>query len=170
MKIVITGTKGLAVSLQQEFATHQVCLVGRSNDHDVNRVQSWGDQFLDHDILINCAYDAWAQIQVLEFFHSHWKHDATKCIVSVGSRVVNHSGLDGKTGYWPYRMHKQALQLAHDAMQCDSLCRMLLVNPGPIDTDMVRHHAVPKMMPAMLAHKIKEAILDPTVRRLDVWI
>ena len=167
MKIAITGSRGIARSLQQAFQEHDVCLLSRSTGHDINCVDTWGTEYLDRDVLINCAYDKWAQIQVLEFFYTQWRENPTKAIVTVGSRVVSYRQ---DQHYWSYQMHKQALQLAHDTMQSTARCRMLIVNPGPTDTDMVRHRDIPKLCPDVVAEKIKTALADPLTRRLDIWL
>lgn len=170
MKIAITGSRGIAQSLQQVFRDHDVCMLSRSTGHDINQVATWGADYLAQDLLINCAYDGWAQIKVLEFFYSRWQTDCTKTIVTLGSRVVCYPPNNREQTYWPYRIQKQALQLAHDTMQSTAECRMLIVNPGPTDTDMVRHRDVAKMPPDVLAEKIKAALEDPWVRRLDLWV
>lgn len=170
MKIVITGTKGIAQALKTVLADHDVCLLSRSTGHDIREIHAWGHHYVDHDVFINCAYDDWAQVSVLDFFYQHWKLDVTKTIVTIGSRVVCHSGISQNNAYWPYRSHKQALQSAHDVMQADARCRMLIINPGPTDTDMVRHHNVPKLSPDRVAQHIRDALFDPVIRRLDLWL
>jgi hypothetical protein len=47
---------------------------------------------------------------------------------------------------------------------------MKIVNPGPVDTAMIAHLAIPKMPVADLADRIKFAVADPAVKRLDIWL
>lgn len=170
MKIAITGSKGIAHALKMTFSQHDVCLLSRSTGYDINVVHAWGSNFLDRDMFVNCAYDGWAQVHVLQFFYDAWHQDTTKTIVTLGSRAIYYPDADPNAPYWPYRTHKQALQSAHDAMQSRAQCRMLIINPGPTDTDMVRHRTVAKLSSESVAQKILVALDDPTIRRLDLWL
>jgi len=170
MKILITGTTGLAQSLGNAYIDHSVTLVSRSGGYDINDIDIWGAEFLDRDCIINCAYDKFAQVNVLEFFFKHWGNDPSKKIISIGSRSVVYKRLDNDSGYWDYRLHKQALQQAHDAMLLTAICDLKIINPGPIDTPMIAHHQCAKYNPDELAIKIKIMIDDPTIKRLDLWL
>jgi len=169
MKILITGTKGLAAALGNTYAEHSVTMVSRSNAFDINHVNIWGSQFLDYDCVFNCAYDGFAQVGVLEFFYTHWKNNPGKKIITIGSRAITHKRIETKSEYWPYRLHKQALQQAHDTMLLDVKCDMKIINPGPIDTDMIKHLDCVKMSADETAFKIKNIVDDPTIKRLDLW-
>ena len=41
MKILITGTNGLACKLGEAYADHSVSLVSRSNGFDINEINHW---------------------------------------------------------------------------------------------------------------------------------
>ena len=125
---------------------------------------------MDYDCVFNCAYNKFAQIGVLEFFHNHWKDKPDKKIITIGSRVITYKRLDTESGYWDYRLHKQALQQAHDAMLIDAKCDMKIINPGPIDTDMIKHVMTVKISTVELANKIKSIVSDTTVKRVDLWL
>jgi hypothetical protein len=170
MKILITGVRGLAHALGNAYSDHDVTLVSCSGGYDIVNVTSWGQDFLDYDCVFNNAYSGFAQIEVLEFFYKHWKHDSHKKIISIGSRAITHKRIESESGYWAYRLHKQALQQAHDAMLMDAKCDMKIFNPGPIDTDMIKHLDTVKINPDQLAHKIKSMVGDPTVKRVDLWL
>ena len=85
MKILITGSRGLAQQLGKVYVDQSVTLVSRSNGFDINNVDQWGIEFLDSDCVFNCAYDGFAQVKVLEFFYHNWKHNADKKIITIGS-------------------------------------------------------------------------------------
>jgi hypothetical protein len=169
MKILITGTRGLASALGDAYIDHSVTLVSRSSGHDIHDIQRWGPEFLDQDCVFNCAYDGFAQVNVLEFFYNHWKHDVNKQIVSIGSRTITFKRSENESGYWAYRLHKQALQQAHDSMLLDAKCDMKIINPGPVDTDMIRHLNCVKLDIATLANTIKNIAADATLKRVDLW-
>jgi NAD(P)-dependent dehydrogenase (short-subunit alcohol dehydrogenase family) len=170
MNILITGTRGLAAALGNAYIDHSVTLVSRSNGYDIHDIQRWGPEFLDQDCVFNCAYDGFAQLAVLEFFHQHWKNQSHKQIINIGSRSITYRRLDSDSGYWPYRQHKQALQSAVDAMLLDSYCDIKIINPGPIDTDMIAHQQCQKFDTTVLANKIKSIVSDPTIKRVDLWL
>jgi short-subunit dehydrogenase len=170
MKILITGTKGLARALANAYIDHEVTLVSRSSGFDIAEIAHWGQEFLEHDCVFNNAYDGFLQVGVLEFFYSHWKNNYDKKIITIGSRAITHKRTDVESGYWPYRLHKQALQQAHDAMLLDAKCNMKIINPGPIDTDMIKHIDTVKIDTGDLADKIKNIVSDPTLKRIDLWL
>jgi hypothetical protein len=100
MKILITGTQGLAKSLGDAYTDHTVQLVSRSTGFDINHIENWGSEFLDHDCVFNCAYDNFAQVRVLEFFYNRWKNNPSKRIVSIGSRTISHKRIDSDSEYY----------------------------------------------------------------------
>jgi len=170
MKILITGTTGLAHALSHAYMDHSVTSVSRSGSFDINCIDQWGHQFLDRDCVFNCAYDGFGQVAVLEFFYKHWKNNPAKQIINIGSRSITFKRLDAELGYWPYRQHKLALQQAVDAMLLDAKCDIKIINPGPMDTPMVATHQCAKFNPAELAAKIKTFAADTTLKRVDLWV
>lgn len=171
MKILITGTQGLAKELGAILGnTNQVALVSRSNGFDINDISQWGLDFLDYDSVFNCAYSGYAQVSVLEFFYNAWKHNISKQIITIGSRAIVFKRTDGEQGYWAYRTHKQALQQAHDAMLLDAKCDMKIINPGPIDTAMIQHISCAKLDAKTLAQQIQTIASNPILKRVDLWL
>jgi hypothetical protein len=172
MKVLITGSSGLAQALANAYSDQTVTLVSKSCGFDINEVAKWGQQFLDYHCVFNCAYDAFAQISVLEFFYGAWRTDCTKTIVTIGSKAVSGARAEKNldNAYWPYRLHKQALQQAHDTMSRTANCNMKIINPGPIDTHMTQHLDVAKIDAQDLAWKIKSWVADPTIKRIDLWL
>ena len=172
MKILITGTAGLAQELALVYKDHTVSPVSRSTGHDIHQVAEWGRGFLDHDCVFNCAYDGTGQQQVLEYFYQHWKTDPKKIIVTIGSRVITQprAELDQDHSYWSYRLHKQTLQLMHDAMCKDAKCDIKIINPGAFRSSMVAHLDIPKFDLRELATKIKKLVQDPAIKRIDLWL
>ena len=170
MKILITGTQGLAKSLGDVYQDHVVQLVSRSTGFDINNIDTWGSEFVDYDCVFNCAYDKFSQIKVLEFFYNNWKDNPSKKIISIGSRAASHKRIDADSSYWPYRLHKQTLQQAHDAMLLTAKCDLKIINPGPIDTAMIQHQQCSKLDPNDLAQQIKNIVANPLLKRVDLWL
>jgi len=170
MKILITGTRGLAKSLADEYANHTVTAVSKSTGHNIKNIHNWGSIYLDYDLVFNCAYHEYSQISVLEFFFDHWKNDVSKTIVSIGSKAIYGSRIENTQDYWAYRTHKIALQSAHDNMLTTAKCDIKIFNPGPVDTEMIAHHNIPKYSTKELATVIKKLVAIPTIKRTDLWI
>lgn len=173
MKVAITGQQGLAQSLAGALAQdHQVVTISRSTGHDIQQVDAWAPDFYHYDMLINCAYDRWSQVQVLEQFFWAWYQDPTKIIVNIGSSIADYARIDREKEheYMDYRTHKQALQLAFNRLVKQAACDIKLINPGAMDTDRVRHLAWPnKMSTDFVAGKILPLIFEPSIKRVDLW-
>jgi len=130
-----------------------------------------GPEFLTYDMVINNAYDGFGQILVLQYFYYAWRNEPSKKIISIGSRSSYMSSSDNKQPtYWPYQIHKLALQEAHDRLIQDAKCDMKIINPGPVDTEMISHLDVKKMSPNNLAQRIVEIVQDPDIKRVDLWL
>jgi hypothetical protein len=170
MKILITGSTGLAAALTSVYSDHSVTQVSKTSGFDINCIDHWGEQYLNHDCVFNCAYDGFGQIAVLEFFYTRWKIYSDKQIINIGSKVITHKRLSGDYNYWSYRLHKQTLQQAVDTMLLDAVCDIKIVNPGPIDTPMIQQHQCSKFDPAALAKKIRSITEDRSIKRVDLWL
>ncbi len=173
MRILITGTRGLAQGLMQSLESdHSVTCVSRSTGHDILQIEQWGQDFLEYDMVINCAYSGLGQLFVLEYFYNAWHNNEQKHIINLGSRASyyprSEQNLDQE--FWPYRLHKQTLEKAWEKM-VNSACDVKLINPGPIDTDLIRNiENIKKMSVTEAADRMIKYILDPVVRRVDLWL
>jgi len=171
-KILITGDSGLAGSLRKLLSsTNTVTCVSRNTGYDVKDIASWFDQFSDHDIMINNAYQDWCQIKVLEHVWQIWSDHAAHMIVNIGSTASDYvrTETDKDAQYWPYRLHKQSLQACFQKIVRLGSCDVKLINPGPIDTKMVSHLDCAKMSPDWLAEKIIWIMQQPEIKRVDLW-
>jgi hypothetical protein len=171
-KILITGRTGLAEALAKIYSNELVTCVSKSTGHDINCVDQWGVDYLDYDSVFNCAYDGIGQQLVLEYFYHHWHSNATKQLITIGSKIITQPRIDQDrdSEYWPYRMHKQTLQSMFDRMITNAKCDLKIINPGAIDTPMIEHQTISKMPTKFLADKIYNFSADRTNKRLDIWI
>ena len=169
MKILITGTKGLAQELAFVYSNHDVTTVSQSTGHDILKIDEWGVDFLDYDLVFNCAYCGIGQQLVLEYFHHHWQFNPTKSIITIGSKIITQPRSDGTNAYWPYRIHKQTLQSMHNSMWPTAQCDLKIINPGAFDSEMVAHLDVLKLSLYELAIRIKKYVEDPVIKRVDLW-
>jgi hypothetical protein len=172
MKILITGTKGLAHELASVYKDCEVTGVSLTTGHDILKIDSWGSAFLDYDQVFNCAYKDIGQQLVLDYFYRHWCSNPSKSIITIGSKVVTQprSDLDLNNNYWPYRIHKQTLQSMYDNMWPTAQCDLKIINPGAFDSNMVAHLDIPKIKLHDLANRIKTYVSDPLVKRVDLWL
>lgn len=172
MKILITGTKGLAQELAFVYADYNLTSVSLSTGHDILQIEEWGVNFLDYNLVINCAYSGVGQQLVLEYFYRHWQFDPTKSIITIGSKVITQprADLTADHNYWAYRIHKKTLQTMHDSMWPTAQCDLKIINPGAFDSDMVLHLDVPKLSLRNLAVRIKKIADDPITKRVDLWL
>jgi hypothetical protein len=172
MKILITGTRGLAQELAFIYADHDVNTVSLSTGHNIHQIDKWGSDFLDYDLVFNCAYSERGQQLVLEYFYHHWQYDATKSVITIGSKIITQPGADLTlaNNYWPYRVHKQTLQAMHDSMWPTAQCDLKIVNPGAFNSGMVSHLDIPKLDLCELAIRIKKYTEDPVIKRVDLWL
>jgi hypothetical protein len=172
MKILITGTKGLAQELAVVYTGHDVVSVSMSTGHDIHKINEWGVEFLEYDLVFNCAYSGLGQQLVLDYFYHHWQSISTKSIITIGSKVITQPRVDVATDnhYWPYRIHKQTLQTMHDTMWPTAQCDLKIINPGTFDSAMVAHLDVAKLSLYELAIRIKKYAQDPVIKRVDLWL
>ena len=169
--ILITGTSELSSAIQKKLDEHNVTLISKKTGNNINNVSEWGKEYEDYDILINLAYDSWGQIDLLQYFYYAWKNDPNKKIINIGSKVSSYgrSEITLENHFWEYRLHKQCLESAFLKMVESALCDIKLINPGPIDTAMVKHLDIPKMSKEFFSTQVKEIIFNPTVKRVDLW-
>ena len=172
MNIFISGKTGLAEGLKNEFHLHNVICESKSSGCDINQIHIWGHQYINVDMFINCAYDGLGQVIALEYFYNAWKNDKSKCIVNIGSKCITQPRLEIKDDwkFWPYRLHKQFLQMMSDSMSRDAECQIKMINIGSIDTDMIKHISTEKMSVEFVSKKIKDAIDDSTIKRIDLFV
>jgi hypothetical protein len=173
MKFLITGTKGLAQALATKLSTeHSVTAVSRSSGHDINTVSNWCLDFCDYDVCINCAYDKWAQSEVLENFYNIWKHQHNKQIINIGSSIVDYARSERaqEADYLAYRVHKIALQKTFEKLVKQAQCDIKLINLGLFDSNMVAHlDSSHKMSLDYVSDKIISILQDRSFKRVDLW-
>lgn len=172
MKILITGLRGLAAGIANNLKGHEIVAVSRSTGHDINQIRNWGNGFLDCDMIINCAYDGFGQVSVLEFFYDYWKNNPSRSIINIGSRATLYprAETEKNSQYWSYQLHKQTLENAWKQMLCCA-CDLKLINPGPIDTHMMHHiTGIKKFNINDLGARIATVAFDPAIKRIDLWL
>lgn len=154
MKIVITGTSsGLGKACKEYFSTHELIQLDKPNyDLDVNL-----DNFVftDFDVYINNAYSNFKQTELLYKLFEHNQNRICK-IINIGS-VCADKVYDK---VYPYAIHKKSLADAClQLQQVDSMCKVIHLRLGRMQTPMVENKIGPKINPSVIAEYIDNVIL-----------
>lgn len=173
MNILITGRTGLSAALETILSKdHTVVCVSKSTGHDIQKLSSWMAEYYHYDVCINCAYDQWAQVAVLEQFYCAWRDDDAKQIINIGSSIVDYARIEPSKEheYIDYRVHKQALQSVFYKLVKLAKCDIKLINPGAMDTARIKHLEYDqKMSPEFVAEKIVYIMKETSFRKVDLW-
>lgn len=174
MKIGITGhSRGLGQSLASVISkNHQVVGFSRTNGYNLTDVSKIVDHAAHCDVFINNAYHEYFQCDLLSKMFQLWKDDETKQIVSIGSTVTDYPRIEKELDHmpWPYRDHKIGLQrLFRNLIKQPHKCKMLLVTPGAIDTDMIAHLPGIKMNPQSVADIIVKTLECPLIKEITIY-
>lgn len=159
MKIAITGhSAGIGLACQRVLsADHEIIGLSRSNGYDICNVVQVADAAESADVFINNAYCDYQQTYLLEEMFKRWRnHD--KIIVSIGSACTAYPRIEQHldSAPWPYRDHKRSLEtLFRQLVKEPAACKLQLVSPGPVDTQMISHLNCSKLHPMDVAHTIK---------------
>ena len=85
MRIIITGTTGLAKAIAGALASDHSVKTTRIEDITMNDTTWWG--FDQNDVLINHAHMDFDQTKILEIAYRAWKKDSGKLNVNISSRA-----------------------------------------------------------------------------------
>lgn len=171
MKILITGTRGLATALVAFLDQHEVTCVSRSTGYDIGQVIDWAEEFQDFDMVVNCAFSGLGQVEVLKKFSHMWQSNTAKSIINIGSTVTSYpfSTLDMDHTYSDYRLLKIALQHAFEKIVRTHDCHVQLINPGLFPSDMTVNNNNKKMPIDQVAKNIHAVMFNKQIKRVDLW-
>jgi len=176
MKIALTGhTKGLGKSLFDKFQInqHEVLGFSRSNGYDLtnaNTINKIVTEIENCDVFINNALPS--QITLFENVFKSWQNDNTKTIVNISS-FLKYRDISNYATEYSINKNKLYKSTLKPILEKNKQCRLICINPGYIDTDMVRSKNVVKMSPDDCADIICWAINQPQyieVGELSFWI
>jgi len=171
MKVLVTGTGGLSSAIANVYHDNSIFCTSRSAGYYLEQVDTWGINFLDYDIVFNCAYSDVGQLKVLKFFSEYWKNDSSKKIVNIGSIVADYprTETEKERDFFEYRYSKQSLQQAFSDIARSCVCDLRLINLGPVDTDMTRHLDCNKLDKDYCAASIRKIVEQTKFKRIDFW-
>ena len=176
MKIAITGhTRGIGKGLADELSSQGHSIVGfsRTNGYDTKLETSRKsiiENVTDCDIFINNAFPG--QHEMFNLIFDAWRNDKTKTIINIGS-ISKYKEFTLATEYiiTKWKLYKLTL---HPILHKQKLCRLMLFNPGLVDTDMVKKDTRKNKMTVEECVKLMSwAILQPQhieIAELSFWL
>lgn len=172
MRIAITGhTSGIGLAIFNLFKdTNEILGFSRSNGFNIKDVDPIVESIVDADIFINNAYYEYQQCVLLQKINNMWA-GTNRQIINIGSTCVHYPRLeqDLDSEPWPYRDHKSALEkLFRHLVKQENSCRLHLINPGAVDTDMIKHISCTKLEPLSVAIAVQTVINFPSIKELTI--
>ena len=173
MKIAITGhTKGIGLACANQLNEYEVSGYSRSNGWDISESQKLVEEIADkdYDVFINNAYMDIYQELILNLLFPLWQ-DKDKCIISIGSYVIDYPPIKKQNEQWPYKEHKVSLTKTFRKLsKTEKTCRLHLINPGPTDTEMLsQYNNITKMDPSNVAMMVKLMIDNPHIKEAVLY-
>jgi NAD(P)-dependent dehydrogenase (short-subunit alcohol dehydrogenase family) len=170
MNVLVTGCQGIGQAICEKWSGHNVTCVSRSTGHDINCWSQWIADFYEFDVFVNNAQSAWHQTELLVHMANRWRDQPGRIIINIGSTVASYSKSHGDDKeFSQYRNQKRTLQDAFHQLAQQCQCRLILINPGPTDTDLMQGVAVDKMSADSVAKYVQLAVDHPEIKRLDIW-
>lgn len=173
MKIAITGhTKGIGLACAGQLNDYDVTGYSRSNGWNISESQKLVEELInkDYDVFINNAYMDIHQELILNLLFPFWQ-DKDKCIITIGSYVIDYPPIKKQHEQWPYKEHKVSLAKTFRKLsKTEKICRLHLINPGPTDTEMLQHYNnITKMDPSNISKMVKLMIENPRIKEAVLY-
>lgn len=175
MKIAITGhSKGIGKACHDLLSKeHEVIGLSRSNGFNIEEVAPIILVANSCDVFINNAYSGVKQSELFVRLFKLWEKEPNKTIVNINSR----SKYLANGGSGIYTADKKHLDHTSEAMALRNQfkkCRVININPGYVDTDMIPDEArqYDILTPDKVAETIKWCLDQPQdveIYELSIW-
>ena len=173
LKIAITGhSKGIGKACYDLLSQEHECIgFSRSNGFDISKdIANIIDQSLECDVFINNAYFEFKQVEIFDTLFEQWRNNLDKTIVNINSRSKYGVGKNQFYG----TTKKELANKSYNAMFSDKSCRIININPGYVETDMVAQHIgkFKMLQPSKVAETIKWCLDQPQdieIGELSIW-
>lgn len=146
MKIAITGhTSGIGLAVAEHLATnHFIVGFSRTTGYDISTGQGINDivaQCNDVDVIVNNAYRAFSQVDLLYALHA--KLSDRKLLI-INNSSQSSDGIKKKP--WIYSVHKAALDKASEQLSYqDTACKISNLRMGYVDIPRMANITQPKI-------------------------
>ena len=134
MKIAITGhSEGIGKCIAEILAEqgHEIVGLSRRTGHNIRSLQKVVGPIVECDWFINNAQAGFAQTELLYKVWYQW-HSTNKIIWNISSIMATQDS--PQFDMEEYRLQKQTLDQAHYNLKQRSKCRLVLIRPGKVDT------------------------------------
>jgi len=173
MIVAITGhTRGIGLAVASLLGKeHTIIGLSRANGYDLSDTDAIMSTVKTADIFVNNAYYKYQQCNILKQLAEIW-HGTNKQIINIGSTCVNYPRIETELDNdpWEYRDHKAALEkLFRKLVKENNSCIINLINPGGVDTEMIKHLSGPKLSPLAVAEAVKLVIDNKKIKELTLW-
>ena len=173
MKIAVTGhTKGIGRAIYDKLAlSHEVTGLSRSNGYDIANINQIIDIVQHHDVFVNNACQGTDQEKLLIALYDLWT-TKDKIIINIGSAVTVYPRIEIQldTQPWAYRDQKIALTDTFRRLAWNGgKCRLVLINPGATDTNMIKHLECTKILPKEIANAVDLVLNNPYIKELTIY-
>ena len=184
MKIAITGhTKGIGKACYELLSQeHEVLGFSRSNGFDINDPEPIFSSSKNCDVFINNAYCDTAQSTLFDMFFQAWEH-SDKTIVNIVSKTMYLTKMrllsvpsPGSLIYAGDKKHLEHVVDTHVFANQFKICRVININPGYVNTDMMPNSAKQVGYDSLSSEKLAEVIKwtldqpqDVEIYDLSIW-
>ena len=146
LKIAITGhSNGIGKKLFEKLSANHKCIgFSRKNGFDISKDQDLIIKSLESsNVFINNAYNGQNQIELLNRVFDLWKDDNNKTIVNISS--LSKYLLYKNPSEYSLNKSKLSVKAFELMFNNPRKCKIININPGPVNTEMSSHKDVKKL-------------------------
>jgi short-subunit dehydrogenase len=184
MKISITGhTKGIGKACFDILSEkHEVFGFSRSNGYDINQPEKIFLESKDNNVFINNAFSSISQSILFDMFFREWE-GSHKTIINIVSKTMYLTKMrllsvpsPGSLLYAGDKKHLEHVVDTHVFSNQFKKCRVININPGYVDTEMMPKSAkkvgYESLSPEKISEVVKWALDQPQdieIYDLSIW-
>lgn len=145
----------------------------RSNGYDIDDCERIANEARNATVFINNAWTEQGQMRMFKTMLSLWKDEPSKTIINVGSRSAYLNAEETRRPQYTVSKSHLLKLTKQSTLFSDKKCRVSIINPGFVDTDMASGtQGVNKMTPEYFAGVIKWIIEQPInieIGEIGIW-
>jgi len=145
----------------------------RSNGYDIDDTDRITKEARDATVFINNAWSQFGQMRMFETMLNLWSNEPSKTIINLGSRSAFLNPYETRRPEYTSSKRLLLKDTRHSSLRTDKKCRVSIVNPGFVKTNMSAHNKDVNMMtPEYIAGVIKwiiEQPIDIEIGEIGIW-